>query len=190
MKLSLILFGCLSFGAAGFYYFQGNSPKKLAELTAQNEAVSQSKLELAELKNELNSIKNEAIVVRENHSQLQLNAQQLNAENKRLTDESKKLKVDSDQRDLMKQRAMCILNQRNLQAAVRGHENIEGLQVGDPINWQEIVGPGKFIHEMPVCACGVPYVLVNVIPPVGQLVATCKQAGQGGKHTPPKFSDW
>jgi Domain of unknown function (DUF4190) len=82
-------------------------------------------------------------------------------------------------------RAACILNTRNVQQAVRGHQNMKNLKVGDPIDWNFIFGPDGYLPK-PVCPLGGTYTFVETIPPAGTLVGSCSHAD----HVPADHSTW
>ena len=80
----------------------------------------------------------------------------------------------------------CLLHQRNLQQAVRAHQNMESLKPGDPLDWSEIIGPGQFIETEPTCPVHGDYLLSPVIPERGTLAAPCKDP----EHRPADTRDW
>jgi hypothetical protein len=82
-------------------------------------------------------------------------------------------------------KAGCIMNTRNVQQAVRGHQSMTSLKVGDPIDWNVIFGPDGYLKE-PICPLGGTYTFVATIPPVGTLVGQCSHAD----HVPPNHADW
>jgi hypothetical protein len=86
-------------------------------------------------------------------------------------------------------RAVCILNQRNVQQAVRGYQELHDLKSGDPIPWAEIVGPGKLLEQEPVCPALGEYEYMDRIPERGTLVITCSKA-DAEQHVPKDFSGW
>ncbi len=107
--------------------------------------------------------------------------------------DSKALREAAEKKKLERQhkeRKDCILNQRNLQQVIRGHQNIHSLPIGAEIDWKDLIGPGKYLDKMPECACGKPYVLPNKIPPIGELIATCPEVTAAGKHEPEDFKQW
>ncbi|MDX1679697.1 MAG: hypothetical protein R3242_03105 [Akkermansiaceae bacterium] len=65
-------------------------------------------------------------------------------------------------------RSACILNQRNIQQAIRGHQNMFQHKKGEPINWNEIFGPEGYMNE-PVCPQGGRYNYLRNYPPIGTL---------------------
>ncbi len=85
-------------------------------------------------------------------------------------------------------RAGCVMQQRNLQQAVRSYENMNSLKIGDPIDWTKIMGPGNFIEKTPSCPVHGPgaYSYTTTIPPVGTLVAPCKDPA----HKPTNIENW
>ena len=83
-------------------------------------------------------------------------------------------------------KAYCIMNQRNLQQAVRSYANMEGLKPGDPLDWSKIIGPGLFLETKPACPVHGDYVLSPVLPEPGTLAAPC----QDPKHRPADTEDW
>jgi hypothetical protein len=82
-------------------------------------------------------------------------------------------------------RAACIMNTRNVQQAVRGHQNMTSMKVGDPIDWNDIFGPDGYLPQ-PVCPLGGTYTFVETIPPLGTLVGSCSHAD----HVPADHSTW
>lgn len=82
-------------------------------------------------------------------------------------------------------KAGCIINIRNVQQAVRSHQGMTSLNVGDPIDWKVIFGPSGFLSE-PTCPLGGTYTYTNIIPPDGTLVVTCSHAD----HVPASHADW
>lgn len=83
-------------------------------------------------------------------------------------------------------RAACIMQTRNVQQAVRGYGGMNGLNPGDPLDWNEIFGPGKLLDQRPTCPTGGTYTFVDTIPPVGTLAGQCSHAD----HVPPDHDDW
>lgn len=85
-------------------------------------------------------------------------------------------------------RAACILNQRNIQNAVRSYANIHSLEIGDPIDWSKIIGIGQYIESAPKCPIyGTnTYDYSRTIPPLGVLAASCKDLA----HKPSNIKDW
>ncbi|HEX5791212.1 MAG TPA: DUF4190 domain-containing protein [Luteolibacter sp.] len=82
-------------------------------------------------------------------------------------------------------RAGCMLNTRNVQQAVRGHQIMKSLKVGDPIDWNDIFGPEGYLSQ-PVCPMGGTYTFVDTYPPDGTLAVSCSHAD----HVPADHSDW
>jgi hypothetical protein len=202
-------------GFGGFLYAQNNISEKSKALAAQQKELSDQLLELKVLKTELGSVKSDAAAIRENNvafkeemqrlkmesaqqeiierhkqSAMRNEAAKIQAANLKLQNESKQIKEDTIEREFVQQRNQCILNQRNLQQAVRGYQNINGLSVGAPLDLVALTQSGQYLAKMPECACGVPYTLSRTIPPIGKLAATCGYVGRGGRHLPEKHSDW
>lgn len=194
MKFYITLLGFLIFGVVGSFYIEHSFVKKSELLAIQDEAISNFRTELKILLNELDSVKDTAAKVRENNVQLQHQALQLKLESEQQATlevaRQSLIKIEAAQQALVKQRSECIVNQRNLQAAVRGYQNMKGLNVGDPIAFDELIGVGKLLSTMPACSSGKPYTLLKTIPPLGKLIATCNHRDEGGRHVPPKFADW
>jgi hypothetical protein len=82
-------------------------------------------------------------------------------------------------------RSICIMNIRNVQQAVRGHQSMTSLKEGDPIDWNVIFGPDGYLDQ-PVCPLGDTYTFVDKIPPTGTLVGSCSHAD----HVPKDHSTW
>lgn len=86
-------------------------------------------------------------------------------------------------------RAGCIMNQRNVQQAVRSYQNMNGLKIGDPLPHEEVFGPGKWIEHVPVCPDGGTYTFTKVIPKIGELGCRCSHA-ESDQHVPTHYKDW
>lgn len=96
------------------------------------------------------------------------------------------------------ERARCIMNIRQMQMSVRAYANLNNLEPGTNLGSPtpavtllgELVGPGKFVPELPVCpGNGMYFYGGDVIPEVGALYLSCSLAGVRG-HEPQEFSDW
>ena len=85
-------------------------------------------------------------------------------------------------------KAACRIQQRNLQQAVRAHQQIDNLKPGDPLNWSKVIGPGsdRFLETKPVCPVHGDYFLSPVIPEPGTLAAPC----QDPDHRPADTKGW
>ncbi len=79
----------------------------------------------------------------------------------------------------------CFMNTRNVQLAVRGHQNMTSLNVGDPIEWNVIIGPDGYLPQ-PSCPAGGIYTFANTIPTIGTVICQCSHAD----HVPPSHADW
>ena len=82
----------------------------------------------------------------------------------------------------------CILNQRNIQRAVRHYAGAHALEIGDPIDWSKIIGVGQYIERDPVCPVHgtAAYDYAHALPPIGVPAATCKDPA----HKPSNTNDW
>jgi hypothetical protein len=85
--------------------------------------------------------------------------------------------------------AGCIMNIRNVQQAVRGHQNLNNLNNGDPIDWKKIIGPDGYMQE-PKCPDGGTYTFVKSFPATGVLACTCSKVGDSQGHEPADHSEW
>jgi len=85
-------------------------------------------------------------------------------------------------------KAACIINQRNIQQAIRAYAGTHSLKIGDPIDWSKIIGIGQYIERVPACpihGTGA-YDYSLTIPPLGTLAAPCKDLA----HKPSNIDDW
>lgn len=83
-------------------------------------------------------------------------------------------------------RAACILQTRNIQQAVRSYANMNNLEIGDPLPWDEIFGEDKFIEQKPVCPMGGTFTFSETIPEVGDLAGQCSHED----HRPENHDEW
>lgn len=86
-------------------------------------------------------------------------------------------------------RAGCILNQRNVQQAVRSYQGMKGQGAGEPIDWKEIIGTGKFLDKEPTCPAHGKYTF-KPSAKMGELAVECSLCGEPDKHVPQDHSDW
>lgn len=87
-------------------------------------------------------------------------------------------------------RSGCIMNIRNMQNAVRAHQNIHQLKTGSALDIStDVIGPENYIKEAPQCPEGGHYTPLTQIPPAGQLVITCDLSGPYG-HQPTEYAEW
>src|SRR5687768_534880 len=54
-------------------------------------------------------------------------------------------------------RAGCIMNIRNVQQALRGHQNMTNAQPTDTVTLSEIIGANGYMTNAPVCPAGGTY---------------------------------
>lgn len=83
-------------------------------------------------------------------------------------------------------RAHCIMNQRNLQQAVRAVQGMDGIREGDPVPWDKVFGGDALLPSRPVCPEGGTYLYLDTIPKQGTLVAPCSHP----EHRPPDTTNW
>lgn len=86
-------------------------------------------------------------------------------------------------------RAACIMNQRNVQQAVRGHQNMSNKNIGDTITITEIIGTDGYIQTTPTCPAGGAYTDPTAYPALGTLAYPCSLAGTL-QHKPNEFAGW
>lgn len=93
-------------------------------------------------------------------------------------------------------RALCIINIRNVQTGVRGLANVSGVDPGQnfPNLQGQLFGTGNFLETSPACPALGNYTYgvdsgVNTVPLVGELYLSCDLAGPEG-HIPIDFNDW
>jgi len=89
-------------------------------------------------------------------------------------------------------RSQCILNASSTQKAVRAHQNMFELSVGDRlIHTEVIVGPGKFFETGPLCATYGDYDWDTVVPAIGVAYIDCWDPNNGPDyHHPQNVSGW
>ena len=86
-------------------------------------------------------------------------------------------------------RATCIINQSNVQKAVRAASNLGGFNPGQTVSGLEaqVIGPGRFIEELPLCPGGGTYTTGgDRIPDMAELYMTCSLAATDGHEPPPE----
>ena len=72
--------------------------------------------------------------------------------------------------------AACIMNLSSMQKAVRGQQNMTGLNVGDPLPVAALTAAGFWAAE-PQCPAGGIYSDTEVVPAAGMAYATCSITG-------------
>lgn len=86
-------------------------------------------------------------------------------------------------------RAGCIMNIRNVQQCIRGHQGMNNLGQGNPIDWEYFfLGPDAYMPE-PVCPAGGTYTFNRFIPESGVLGCTCSLA-KSHAHEPVDYDTW
>jgi hypothetical protein len=83
-------------------------------------------------------------------------------------------------------RAGCMINTRNIQQAIRGHQGMASLENGSPIPWDKICGKGGYLHARPICPGGATYTFAETVPEIGELACKCSNPD----HEPPNHKDW
>jgi type II secretory pathway pseudopilin PulG len=80
-------------------------------------------------------------------------------------------------------RAGCIMNIRNIQQAVRGHQNMTNLSIGSPLNSNVIIGANGYLGNNPTCPTdGATYTFPSAtVPAMATLYAKCTNYGGTGK---------
>ena len=86
-------------------------------------------------------------------------------------------------------RKSCILNIRNIHQAIRAHQGLNGMNVGQIIHWDNIFGKEKFIVVRPTCPLGGDYILMKKMPRVGEVAAQCPHADTLN-HKPENHEGW
>ena len=83
-------------------------------------------------------------------------------------------------------RSACILNVRNVQQAVRAHQNMNMIKEGEKIDWDKIFGDDGFLPVKPVCPTHGAYKVLDKIPKPGNTVFTCPNED----HAPDNVDNW
>ena len=87
-------------------------------------------------------------------------------------------------------RAGCILNIRNAQCAARSYSGMNNRNIGEPLNYCEIVGPGKMLERMPYCPAGGTYRFLDKQPEIGKLYMECSLCDKPFNHKPNDYTSW
>ncbi len=91
-------------------------------------------------------------------------------------------------------RAFNILNIRNVQAAVRGHQELKGMKIGDPLDSSLIVSPDGstgYLKTPRPPADLPPYTYGSVVPPKGTLYVTNHfDHPKYGFTSPKDYEEW
>ncbi|MBN8460509.1 MAG: type II secretion system protein [Verrucomicrobia bacterium] len=86
-------------------------------------------------------------------------------------------------------RAACIMNIRNVQQAVRGHQNMANKTTTDDLTKTDIVGTGGYLETDPSCPSAGTYSWVAKYPAVGTPAVTCSKSGDL-QHAPSSTTGW
>ena len=89
-------------------------------------------------------------------------------------------------------RAACILNQRNIQQAVRADQNLNNKGSSAALSAEIICGPGLYLEVEPTCPSdkATAYAWVSTIPDIGALAAHCGLLATYADHVPQDISGW
>jgi len=75
-------------------------------------------------------------------------------------------------------RAGCIMNIRNVQQAVRGHQNMMNLSTNASLPSTALVGPNGYLGNDPKCPAGTQgYTYLGTVPALGTVYAKCNEFG-------------
>jgi prepilin-type N-terminal cleavage/methylation domain-containing protein len=83
-------------------------------------------------------------------------------------------------------KAACLVNISSVQKAVRGYENLNGKNPGDPLAWGDIAGAGLYFEAKPVCPAAGTYTLAANIPAQSAPALTCSI----NAHNPATTPNW
>jgi len=89
-------------------------------------------------------------------------------------------------------KSACLVNMSSIQKAVRGWQNVNLKNPGDPCLDTDLTGAG-FLGAMPTCPVGnAAYTLTGTVPDTGTQYATCAGAGNGAPHllTTAQTANW
>ena len=89
-------------------------------------------------------------------------------------------------------RAACILNQRNIQQAVRADQNLNNKGSSAALDSTEICGPGLYLEVAPTCPSdkSTAYDWADTIPAIGVRAAECGLLGTCADHVLQDISGW
>src|SRR5260370_1317636 len=94
-------------------------------------------------------------------------------------------------------RAACLVNQSSIQKAVRGYQNMQNLNVGDPMAVGLLTavpptGGDAMFAVMPLCPIGAgggtAYTYGGAVPATGTEIAQCAATTNGAPHVPPSLA--
>lgn len=93
-------------------------------------------------------------------------------------------------------RALCIINIKNVQNGVRSFSNMYGYSPGQSVTGLQmrIIGLGKFVEKTPTCPATGNYSYgttfgADTVPPVGELYLEC-DLSTSESHIPTDYADW
>lgn len=86
-------------------------------------------------------------------------------------------------------RSTCIINIRNIQQAVRSHQNLNGLADGTSLDVADLTGPTNYLGVTATCPAGGTYTYESAIPTPGTLMITCSFETTF-QHVPTNHAGW
>ncbi|MGB6221054.1 type II secretion system protein [Haloferula sp.] len=87
-------------------------------------------------------------------------------------------------------RSNCIINIRNIQQAVRSHQNLNGLADGTSLDVAaDLTGPTNYLGATATCPAGGTYTYESTIPTPGTLMTTCSFETTFN-HVPVNYAGW
>jgi prepilin-type N-terminal cleavage/methylation domain-containing protein len=93
-------------------------------------------------------------------------------------------------------RAACLVNLSTIQKAVRGYENMNNLNTGEPLvstalTTAPATGGSAMLNQLPTCPIGnKAYNYGTTVPVEGTAYAQCAATTNGGPHTPTSTANW
>jgi prepilin-type N-terminal cleavage/methylation domain-containing protein len=87
-------------------------------------------------------------------------------------------------------RAVNILNIRNVQQAMRAYANVHAIEYASYLADTEIVGPGKYLNSVSPPNSDIVYSYLNVVPAIGMLYLTRVYAGTTYVDYDPDYSTY
>ena len=79
-------------------------------------------------------------------------------------------------------KAACLINLSSIQKAARGYQNMNNLNIGDPLTVDTLTKAGFWASE-PTCPAGGSYSFMTTFPARGIAYATCRNPGHAPSQT-------
>jgi hypothetical protein len=79
-------------------------------------------------------------------------------------------------------KAACLINLSSIQKAARGYQNMNNLNIGDPLTVDTLTKAGFWASE-PTCPAGGSYSFMTTFPARGVAYATCRNPGHAPSQT-------